>query len=191
GASPAILARVGHAPSLSALGLDAAAAEAIETGAATGTARIGDVSSEALVERLGDAGAHVLVVTWGPHLPVETAVAQPAPMIAEHPDPERRHPLRFVWQMDADGRFAVGSDEFIELIGPRTMASFGRKWSDVAAELKLDPEGQVARAVATRETWSGIVVSWPADEANDRLPIELSGLPVFDRDRGYRGYRGF
>src|SRR5262249_16317614 len=24
-----------------------------------------------------------------------------------------------------------------------------------------------------------------------RLPIELSGLPVFDRDRSFRGYRGF
>ncbi len=77
---------------------------------------------------------------------------------------ERRHPLRFVWQMDADGRFVVGSDEFIELVGPRTMAAFGRPWSEIAAELKLDPDNQVARAVASRETWSGIVISWPVDE---------------------------
>ncbi len=82
---------------------------------------------------------------------------------------ERRHPLRFVWQMDADGRFVVGSDEFIELMGPRTTAAFGRLWSEIAAELKLDPENQIARAVATRETWSGVTVSWPVDDG-ERAP---------------------
>ncbi len=93
--------------------------------------------------------------------------------------------------MDADGRFGVGSDEFIELIGPQTAAAFGRLWSEVAAELKLDPNNAVARAVASHETWSGIVVSWPVDDSGDRLPVEMSGLPVFDRDRSFRGYRGF
>jgi signal transduction histidine kinase len=104
---------------------------------------------------------------------------------------ERRHPLRFVWQMDAVGRFVVGSDEFIELMGPRTTAAFGRLWGEIAAELNLDPENQIARAVATHETWSGITVPWPVDDDGERLPVELSGLPVFDRDRAFRGYRGF
>ncbi|HUI13635.1 MAG TPA: PAS domain-containing protein [Xanthobacteraceae bacterium] len=104
---------------------------------------------------------------------------------------ERRHPLRFVWHMDADGRFGVGSDEFIELAGPRTSAAFGRPWSEIAAELKLDPTNQVARAVASQETWSGIVLPWPVDDSAEPLPVELSGLPVFDRDRKFRGYRGF
>ncbi len=90
---------------------------------------------------------------------------EPTPTAApDEPVAERRHPLRFVWHMDADGRFGVGSDEFIELVGPRTMAAFGRLWSEIAAELKLDPDNQVARAVATRETWSGIVISWPVDD---------------------------
>jgi signal transduction histidine kinase len=109
----------------------------------------------------------------------------------ETPITERRHPLRFVWQMDADGRFVVGSDEFVTLVGPRIMAAFGRKWSDIAAELKLDPDNQVTRAVESHETWSGITLAWPVDETNERLPVELSGLPVFDRDRSFRGYRGF
>ena len=99
--------------------------------------------------------------------------------------------MRFVWQMDADGRFVVGSDEFIELTGPQTTAAFGRLWGEIADELKLDPEQQVARAVATRETWSGITVFWPVDDGDERLPVELSGLPVFDRERHFRGYRGF
>ena len=123
-----------------------------------------------------------------------TPAAEPAPAsaAAQHePAAERRHPLRFVWHMDADGRFGVGSDEFIELVGPHTTAAFGRQWNEIAAELKLDPRNEVARAVSSRETWSGVVVSWPVDDSSERLPVEMSGLPVFDRDRSFRGYRGF
>jgi signal transduction histidine kinase len=109
----------------------------------------------------------------------------------QEPVAERRHPLRFVWHMDADSRFIVGSDEFIELVGARAVAACGRSWTEIAADLKLDPDNRIARAIATHETWSGIEVSWPVDETNDRLPMELSGLPVFDRDRTFRGYRGF
>ena len=130
-----------------------------------------------------------------PSLPIEPGASAAVPPARSHapaePVAERRHPLRFVWQMDADGRFVVGSDEFIELTGPQTTAAFGRLWGEIADELKLDPEQQVARAVATRETWSGITVSWPVDDGDERLPVELSGLPVFDRERHFRGYRGF
>jgi PAS domain S-box-containing protein len=131
--------------------------------------------------------------------PAIAAPTAPAPeaspvipeIVTDEPAIERRHPLRFVWHTDADGRFAVGSDEFTEIVGARTMTMFGRPWHDIAAELKLDSEGRVARALASQETWSGLVVSWPVDDSSDRLPVELSGLPVFDRDRNFRGYRGF
>jgi signal transduction histidine kinase len=104
---------------------------------------------------------------------------------------ERRHPLRIVWQLDEEGCFSVGSDEFIALMGARTAIMMGKPWVDMAAELSLDPDGQVARAIASRDTWSGLAVSWPVGEGADRLTIELSGLPVFDRERVFRGYRGF
>ncbi len=127
-------------------------------------------------------------------VPHDEPVAEPVfapPASRDEPVGERHHPLRFVWHMDADGRFVVGSDEFIELVGPRTMAAAGRPWSEIANALNLDPDNQVARAIATQETWSGIVVSWPVDDSSERLTVELSGLPVFDRDRSFRGYRGF
>ena len=134
-----------------------------------------------------------------PQTPVAASAAQTPPQPAAEAAPdaiaetvaERRHPLRFVWHMDADGRFGVGSDEFIELAGPQTAAAFGRPWDEIAAGLKLDPNNQVARAIASRETWSGIVLSWPVDNAAEGLPVEMSGLPVFDRDRSFCGYRGF
>ncbi len=104
---------------------------------------------------------------------------------------ERRHPLRFVWQMDPEGRFTIDSPEFIALMGPRTAALMGQPWPFIASVMTLDPEGQVARAVSTRATWSGVSVFWRIDGSAERLAVELSGLPVFDRERTYRGYRGF
>ncbi|HTC04945.1 MAG TPA: ATP-binding protein [Xanthobacteraceae bacterium] len=210
-------AQLGGANSLSALGIQAAAAKALDVGSATALLRLGQKVLESNLQRIGDGPSRVLVlglpqsqaalieaadvtpsaaiaasatpeaaVTAPPSAPPVSQTASPAEPIVE-----RRHPLRFVWQMDADGRFVVGSDEFIALVGPKTTAAFGRTWSEISAELKLDPDNQIARAVASHETWSGIVIPWPVDETSDRLPVELSGLPVFDRDRSFRGYRGF
>src|SRR5205814_10112774 len=103
----------------------------------------------------------------------------------------RRHPLRFIWQMDAEARLTVSSDEFIALAGARTAALLGQPWPDIAAALGLDPEGQVPRALATHQTWSGLVVAWPLGAGEQRLTVELFGLPVFDRERVFCGYRGF
>jgi signal transduction histidine kinase len=103
----------------------------------------------------------------------------------------RRAPLRFVWQMDAEHRFTVGSEELAALMGQATAAMLGRPWPELAAALALDPEGQIARALASHDTWSGLSVSWPVDNGSERLMVELSGLPVFDRERAFRGYRGF
>jgi len=108
---------------------------------------------------------------------------------AEQPH-SRRHPLRFMWQMDADGRFALGSDAFTRLIGVRTAANFGRPWSEIERAFALDPQGLVAKAIATRETWSGITLNWPADDGT-RMPVELSGLPIHDAMRNFVGYSGF
>jgi PAS domain S-box-containing protein len=110
---------------------------------------------------------------------------------AELPTPQpRRNALRFMWQMDADGRFSLGSDAFTRLIGVHTAAGFGRPWQEIGRVFGLDPEGFVVKAVATRDAWSGIIVNWPADDGS-RLAVELSGLPIHDGQRNFVGYRGF
>jgi PAS domain S-box-containing protein len=103
----------------------------------------------------------------------------------------RQLPFRFVWQMDAATRFTLGIDDFAKLIGPNSAAVLNRTWAEIADALKLDSQGQIASALASRDTWSGIVVLWPVDDSSERLPIEMSGLPVFDRERQFTGYRGF
>jgi PAS domain S-box-containing protein len=138
-----------------------------------------------------------------PHEPspyVEAVADEPAPEPLETPawldvTAPRLQPLRFLWQIDAAGRFSLRSDEFIRLIGPHAAArfgraGFGRAWSDIANTFALDPEGRVATAIATHDTWAGITLNWPVD-GSDRLPVELAGLPMFDRGQNFTGYRGF
>jgi signal transduction histidine kinase len=102
-----------------------------------------------------------------------------------------RVPLRFVWQADAEQRFTVACEEFVALMGPATAAALGRPWAELAAELALDPQGQIALALASHDTWSGLRIAWPVDGGGERLVVALSGLPVFDREHVFRGYRGF
>ena len=124
--------------------------------------------------------------------PAESPAAEPVkvPPWFDEPSSARRLPLRFMWQMDIEGRFALGSEEFTRLIGARTAAGFGRLWSEIAETFGLDPEGRVVNAIATRNTFSGITLNWPVD-GGGRLPVELSGLPITDRARNFAGYRGF
>jgi PAS domain S-box-containing protein len=205
-------AKLGGATTLAGLGAERMAQDAIATGRATGDLHLGPLT----IERLGADATTVLAATFGVAQPAPAAEPAPiptaasagapapasaapdqaappevAPLRIDVPIAERRHPLRFVWQMDPNGRFTLGSDEFTEVIGPRIATTMGRPWADITRELALDPEDQVARAVATRDTWSGITVSWPVDGSEDRLKVELSGLPIYDRDRNFLGYRGF
>ena len=106
------------------------------------------------------------------------------------PPAPRQHPLRFLWQMDAEGRFVLLSDEFIRLIGARTAAGFGRPWREIADEFSLDPDGRVAQALASHDTWAGITVNWPTD-GGAPLPVELAGLPTYDSQRNFSGFKGF
>jgi PAS domain S-box-containing protein len=164
-ATPAAAARLGEAKSLADLGAEDGAAERIAAGTVS-----------------------VLVLP-----PLNTAAVESAPLgEREHAPPreQRKHPLRFVWQIDADGRFTLG-DEFADAMGARTAALVGQPWTEVRGALALDPENRVAQAIASRETWSGIHVAWPLDGAAAAVEVELSGLPTFDRDRAFRGYRGF
>jgi PAS domain S-box-containing protein len=120
----------------------------------------------------------------------QTIPRAPPPAIEAFADRARRLPLRFTWQMDREGRFTLGTDEFAGLMGPRTTAAFGRPWREIAETFGFDPSGRMMQAFATGATWSGITLNWPVD-GGGTLPVELSGLPVFDAARNFIGYRGF
>jgi PAS domain S-box-containing protein len=134
----------------------------------------------------------------GEDLPLSVDPASPAtapeparPSWPDEPAPgPPEHPLRFLWRINAEGRFSLDTSEFTRLIGARTAAHFERLMSDIAGSSGLDPDGRFVDALASHDTWSGITLNWPVD-GGGALPVELSGLPVSDHAANFAGYRGF
>jgi PAS domain S-box-containing protein len=194
-AMPEAQHRFGEARDLLALGAEQLAREATLNGRAEGEIAAGPVTLLRLGAGTSTSVIALLVAFTAPAATATEVTAEtPAPglpnpvALEERP---RRFPLRFVWQMDTASRFTLGTEDLVRLLGPQTAAVLDRPWADIAAALKLDPDGQVADALAARDTWSGIVVYWPVDDGAERLAIEMSGLPVFDRERQFTGFRGF
>ncbi|WP_307258116.1 ATP-binding protein [Kaistia dalseonensis] len=100
-------------------------------------------------------------------------------------------PVRFVFQMDQDGRFILVSPEFAAVVGPRSGAIVGMSWSNVAAARGLDRAGEIAALIARRQPWSGVTLDWSVDGSGVRVAVDLAALPAFARDRQFEGYRGF
>ena len=205
GASHAARALLGF-PDLAGAGLDATRSDALTRG----RVELTTASGRMVLQRVGTGSDVGLVALISPGTTPVSPPARTVQNVSERPAPtnkiaadetdetrsaspdanRRRHPLRFTWQMDVDGRFSFGSDEFTRLIGPGVSAGFGRPWHEITEAYGLDPSGRVSDAVATQEAWSGITIYWPVD-GGGRLPVELSGAPIFDAERNFAGYRGF
>ena len=191
--TPQARERFGQSRDLTALGAESLAREAMLNGKAEGEIAAGHVT----MLKLGTGTSVALLAAFAAPEAArrEIPVVETAPPVAPNPAAAEAHPrrlpLRFVWQMDAANRLTLGAEDFARLLGPKNAAVLDRPWAEIAAALQLDPQGQVAAALAARDTWSGIVVEWPVGEDGERLPIEMSGLPVFDRERQFDGFRGF
>ncbi|ARQ56855.1 cell division control sensor histidine kinase PdhS protein [Rhizobium sp. Kim5] len=122
------------------------------------------------------------------------ADASPAPAPAPEPGfvfrPNSRA-TRFVWKIDAEGRFNEVSHEFAEAVGPHASAIIGSAFSDIAALFNLDPDGKLSEALARRDTWSGKTILWPVEGTSLVVPVDLAALPTYTRNRDFDGFRGF
>ncbi|TCA10255.1 ATP-binding protein [Rhizobium leguminosarum] len=118
----------------------------------------------------------------------------PAPELAAEPGfvfrPNSRA-TRFVWKVDAEGRFNEVSHEFAEAVGPHASDIIGSAFGDVAALFNLDPEGKLSEALARRDTWSGKTILWPVEGTSLVVPVDLAALPTYTRNRDFDGFRGF
>ncbi|WP_454744619.1 ATP-binding protein [Ciceribacter selenitireducens] len=104
--------------------------------------------------------------------------------------PERRA-TRFVWKIDADGRFCDVSHEFAEAVGPHAADINGVAFTDLAALFNLDPEGKIGELLKKRDTWSGKTIHWPVEGTSLMVPVDLAALPTYTRSRDFDGFRGF
>ncbi|PDV84877.1 PAS domain-containing sensor histidine kinase [Rhizobium sp. H4] len=120
--------------------------------------------------------------------------APPAPALARETGfvfrPNSRA-TRFVWKIDAEGRFNEVSHEFAEAVGPHASAIIGSAFSDIAALFNLDPDGKISEALARRDTWSGKTILWPVEGTSLVVPVDLAALPTYTRNRDFDGFRGF
>jgi PAS domain S-box-containing protein len=195
GAQPTGTALIGNRRDLIALGAEKLARKASLNGTAEGETLAG----QACLFKLGAGPTFGLLVVFSGHATTShtehaspkaatTPVVPSPPTLEVHP---QYAPVRFVWQTDSGARFTLASLEFADLLGPKTATLLGHAWNDIARTLNLDPQDQIASALTARETFSGIVLFWPLDDFDERLAVEMSGLPVFDRDRQFKGFRGF
>ncbi|KQO78909.1 ATP-binding protein [Rhizobium sp. Leaf262] len=122
--------------------------------------------------------------------PVETVAALSSEEAAFSFDPNRRA-SRFVWKIDAAGRFSSISHEFAEAVGPNAADVEGMSFADLAALFNLDPEGKIIELLNRRDTWSGKTIHWPVEGTSLTVPIDLAALPTYTRSREFDGFRGF
>lgn len=126
-------------------------------------------------------------------VPVEEKQAETPQAVEDVPfvfDPNRRA-SRFVWKIDAAGRFSSISHEFAEAVGPKAADVEGMSFSDLAALFNLDPDGKIAELLNRRDTWSGKTIFWPVEGTSLTVPIDLAALPTYTRSREFDGFRGF
>jgi PAS domain S-box-containing protein len=102
-----------------------------------------------------------------------------------------RRATRFVWKIDAEGRFTEVSSEFAQAVGPRAADIQGVAFSDLAALFNLDPEGKIVELLKKRDTWSGKTIYWPVEGTSLVVPVDLAALPTYTRNREFDGFRGF
>jgi PAS domain S-box-containing protein len=114
-----------------------------------------------------------------------------APPAGAPPAPAHGRTIRFVFELDPRAVFSFVSPDLAEAVGPVSADLAGRSWSEIAGGLGIDPRGRVAAALERRDTFTGLTVDWPVDASTLRVPVDLAGMPVFARDRTFRGYRGF
>ena len=119
--------------------------------------------------------------------PQNSQVSQDGPFVFSR----ARRASRFVWKIDAEGRFSEVSGEFAEAVGPHAADINGVAFSDLAALFNLDPDGKIGELLKKRDTWSGKTIYWPAEGTSLMVPVDLAALPTYTRNRDFDGFRGF
>ncbi|MBB4184051.1 ATP-binding protein [Sinorhizobium terangae] len=99
--------------------------------------------------------------------------------------------VRFVWKIDAEGRFSEISEEFAAAVGPKAADVIGETFADLAQRYGLDPDNRISELLRRRDTWSGKTILWPVEGTSLKVPVDLAALPTYSRSREFDGFRGF
>ena len=117
-------------------------------------------------------------------------------LVANEPTQTDEKPTRFLFEFDLDSNLKSLSPEFHKAMGTSDDAYVGSNWGELAPTMKLDAEGKIANHLKGQAIWTETSY-WPLNEAGadkdapKRVPISLTAMPVFDRNRLFQGFRGF
>ena len=116
--------------------------------------------------------------------PEPEPAAAPAPFVA----PPLDGPVRFLWSLDAEGRFLAPDPVLAAHLGANAPA-LDEPLSALLARVGLDAAW--SDMVGARKTFSGLRLEWPESYSARARVVKLSGAPSWDRARAYAGFLGF
>ncbi len=160
-----------------------------------GVAVSGDKTTEIVAEST-DAAAEIpstpdQTAETAPLATSDTTPAEPAPATDGFVFNPNSRAIRFVWKIDADGRFSEISEEFATAVGPNAADVAGQPFTDLAERFHLDPDNTIGDLLKRRDTWSGKTILWPVEGTSLQVPVDLAALPTYSRNREFDGFRGF
>ncbi len=97
---------------------------------------------------------------------------------------------RFLWTLDADGRFGDPDPILVATFGANAPRQ-GETADAWARRIGAERGDELARVLAERATFSDLIVDLPVAGVDRLARIALSAAPAFDRNRKFAGYRGF
>lgn len=118
----------------------------------------------------------------------QTMEALQASLSQQFPSARR---LRFVWQLDDRGQIIQMGSVLSQIIGGDVTQWLGRDFASLLAEQGVEDCAALHQAIAARRTLTGLDVQWPIPGHHAKIAMTLGGVPSFDAQRAYEGFRGF
>jgi PAS domain S-box-containing protein len=96
----------------------------------------------------------------------------------------------FIWEIDAQGRYTYCSPQIDKLLGLKPEDMIGKSpFGTVPAELQDSTRETLSALLASPRAFSGLETS-ALDSGGRVVCLETSGVPFFDKDGAFAGFRG-
>lgn len=93
------------------------------------------------------------------------------------------------WEMDADGRFTYISDRIFGATGDRPTSIYGNTFEQMGHEVSSEDQRSLDSALANRQPFQNLV-SWRQLRDGRVIWTRSGGVPIFDDEGQFAGYRG-
>lgn len=96
----------------------------------------------------------------------------------------------WVWEIDEDNKYVYSNPRAFDILGYKPEELFGRTPFDFMPEDEADRiTKKIASIVAARESFY-LLENINLHKNGSKVVLETSGVPIFDRDKKFKGYRG-